>query len=49
MNASQKKFPEAAKRLEKVIEKNDKNVGAHVLLGMVINSEPTRRRKPWRG
>jgi len=37
--ASQKKFPEAAKRLEKVIEKNDKNVGAHVLLGMVINSE----------
>ena len=37
--ASQKKFPEAAKRLEKVIEKNDKNVGAHVLLGMVLNSE----------
>ena len=26
-------------RLEKVIEKNDKNVGAHVLLGMVLNSE----------
>jgi tetratricopeptide (TPR) repeat protein len=37
--ASQKKFPEAAKRLEKVIEKNDKNVGAHTLLGMVLNSE----------
>jgi tetratricopeptide (TPR) repeat protein len=37
--ASQKKFPESAKRLEKVIEKNDKNVGAHVLLGMVLNSE----------
>ena len=26
-------------RLEKVIEKNDKNVGAHVLFGMVLNSE----------
>lgn len=37
--AAQKKFPEAAKRLEKVIEKNDKNVGAHTLLGMVLNSE----------
>jgi len=37
--AAQKKFPEAAKRLEKVIEQNDKNVGAHVLLGMVLNSE----------
>ena len=37
--ASQKKFPEAAKRLEKVIEKNDKNVGAHTLLGMVLNSQ----------
>ncbi|MFA6146735.1 MAG: tetratricopeptide repeat protein [bacterium] len=37
--AGQRKFPEAAKRLEKVIEKNDKNVGAHVLLGMVLNSQ----------
>jgi len=37
--AAQKKFPEAAKRLEKVIGQNDKNVGAHVLLGMVLNSE----------
>ena len=37
--AAQKKFPEAAKRLAKVIEKNDKNVGAHALLGMVLNSE----------
>jgi len=37
--AAQKKFPEAAKRLEKVIEKNDKNVGAHALLGMVLNSQ----------
>ena len=37
--AAQKKFPEAEKRLAKVIEQNDKNVGAHTLLGMVLNSE----------
>lgn len=37
--AAQKKFPEAVTRLQKVIEKNDKNVGALVLLGMVLNSE----------
>jgi tetratricopeptide (TPR) repeat protein len=37
MYAAQKKFPESEKRLRVVIEKNDKNVGAHVLLGMVIN------------
>jgi tetratricopeptide (TPR) repeat protein len=37
--ASQKKFLEAEKRLEKVIGQNDKNVGAHTLLGMVLNSE----------
>jgi len=39
MYARQKKFPEAEKRLAKVIETNDKNVGAHALLGMVINSQ----------
>ena len=37
--AEQKKFPEASMRLAKVIEQNDKDVGAHVLLGMVLNSE----------
>lgn len=37
--AAQKKFPEAEARLVKVIVQNDKNVGAHVLLGMVLNSE----------
>jgi tetratricopeptide (TPR) repeat protein len=37
--AAQKKFPEAEVRLAKVIEKDDKNVGAHMLLGMVLNSE----------
>jgi len=36
--AAQKKFPESEKRLREVIEKNDKNVGAHVLLGTVMNS-----------
>ena len=35
---SQKKLPEAEAKLAKVIEKNDKNVGAHVLLGIVLNS-----------
>ncbi|RJP24777.1 MAG: hypothetical protein C4529_02190 [Deltaproteobacteria bacterium] len=39
MYASQKKFPDAAKRLAKVIEQNDRNVGAHALLGMVLNSQ----------
>jgi len=37
--AAQKKFPEAEKRLREVTEKNDRNVGARVLLGMVLNSE----------
>ena len=37
--AAQKKFPEASMRLAKVIEQNDKNVGAHTLLGMVLHSE----------
>jgi len=32
-------FDDAKARLAKVVEKNDKNVGAHVLLGMVLNSE----------
>jgi tetratricopeptide (TPR) repeat protein len=36
--ATQKKFPEAEQRLAKVIEQNDKNVGAHALLGMVLNA-----------
>jgi tetratricopeptide (TPR) repeat protein len=35
--AAQKKFPEAEARLAKVIEKDDRNVGAHALLGMVLN------------
>jgi len=34
-----KKFPEAEARLAKVIEKNDKNVGAHLLMGLVLNSQ----------
>lgn len=37
--AAQKKFPEAEVRLAKVIVQNDKNVGAHLLLGMVLNSQ----------
>jgi tetratricopeptide (TPR) repeat protein len=37
MYAAQKKFPESEKRLREVIKENDKNIGAHVLLGMVIN------------
>ena len=36
--ASQKKFPEAEKRLRKVVERNEKNTGGHLLLGMVLNS-----------
>ncbi len=39
MYAGQKKYPESEKRLREVIGKNDRNVGAHVLLGMVINSQ----------
>ena len=39
MYAAQKKFPESEKRLREVIKENDKNIGAHVLLGMVINSQ----------
>jgi tetratricopeptide (TPR) repeat protein len=39
MYAAQKKFPEAATRLAKVVERNDRNVGAHALLGMVLNSQ----------
>jgi tetratricopeptide (TPR) repeat protein len=35
---SQKKLPEADAKLSKVVDKNDKNVGAHTLLGVVRNS-----------
>ncbi len=38
MYADQKKFPQAERQLEKIIEKNDGNVGAHALLGVVLNA-----------
>jgi tetratricopeptide (TPR) repeat protein len=37
--ASQKKFRESESRLRKVVEQNHRDIGAGVLLGMVINSQ----------